>query len=858
MVIEELLHNGYELPLFKTLNSLVNHTRYMVNKKIFKEIYQLLDDSLLSWLDDLLILKPGYTKTGYHGLKRLPKSPTITHFKDLIRHHDWLMTFENISKYLKDISKVKLSQFAQEAKSIDASDIHQMIPERRYSLILCLLFQSQRKAKDSLITMFFRTIFRIHKNANRQLLDLREKEEQKTKHLVGAFREVIDVCKENSVSYEDIGKGVVQALSNHGGLDLLHNECEEVSALYSDTYFSLLWKYFSSNRQTLFKLINILNIKTSDNNQPILDALNVVLINIKNKGKYLTEEINISFIPDKWKKLVLEKTTEGVQINRRSLEIAVLSCIASELRSGDIYIEGSESYDDYRKELLPWGQCESLLAEFCQYSGIQKNKNSFVSLLKDKLTKLARSLDQRYPDIAELAIDDNGTPVLKRRVAKKRTPQATWLADEVKKRMPERNLMDILCNSHHYTDWAYQFGPITGFDSKIDNSVERYIVTNFAYGTRMGPTQTSKHLKGDMSSHMLSWINRRHITSSLLDNALTKLINCSHGFQLPKAWGTGKASAFDGTLCYIREDNLIAEHHIRYGHKGGIAYHHVSDQYIALFSTFIPCGVWEAVEIIDALLNNKSDIQPDTIHADTQGQSTVVFALAHLFGIKLMPRIRNWSDLKLFRPTKESKYDNIDSLFSSDSIDWNLIENHWEDMMQVILSIKAGKLSSSLLLRKLNNYSRKNKMYRAFQELGYVVRTLFLLEYISKIELRETITAETNKVEQYNQLCQWVSFGASELVASNDEEEMEKAIKYCDILTNSIILQNIVDMSDIIHQLAQEGHNIREDDIAFLSPYMTEHIKRFGDYFIDIQQVPKKINEEARSLTSVRWMKKAA
>ena len=136
--------------------------------------------------------------------------------------------------------------------------------------------------------------------------------------------------------------------------------------------------------------------------------------------------------------------------------------------------------------------------------------------------------------------------------------------------------------------------------------------------------------------------------------------------------------------------------------------------------------------------------------------------------------------------------------------------------------------------------------------------TLLRVSLILAERVRETITAETNKVEQYNQLCQWVSFGASELVASNDEEEMEKAIKYCDILTNSIILQNIVDMSDIIHQLAQEGHNIREDDIAFLSPYMTEHIKRFGDYFIDIQQVPKKINEEARSLTSVRWMKKVA
>ena len=167
-------------------------------------------------------------------------------------------------------------------------------------------------------------------------------------------------------------------------------------------------------------------------------------------------------------------------------------------------------------------------------------------------------------------------------------------------------------------------------------------------------------------------------------------------------------------------------------------------------------------------------------------------------------RIRNWKDLKFFRPTKNAKYKHIDSLFN-DTIDWDLIETHWPDLMQVVLSIRAGKMSSSLLLRKLNNYSRKNRLYRAFQELGHVIRTQFLLEYISNVELRETITATTNKVEQYNQLCDWTSFGSVELVASNDENEMEKAVKYNDIITNSVILQNIIDMSDIIHQLTQEG-----------------------------------------------------
>lgn len=130
----------------------------------------------------------------------------------------------------------------------------------------------------------------------------------------------------------------------------------------------------------------------------------------------------------------------------------------------------------------------------------------------------------------------------------------------------------------------------------------------------------------------------------------------------------------------------------RYGGYGAIAYHHISDTYIALFSHFIPCGVWKAIYIIDGLLKNKSDIQPDTVHADTQGQSTPVFALSHLLGINLMPRIRNWKDLTFFRPDKDKVYEHIDSLFN-DTIDWDIIEMHWKDLLQVVLSIKAGKIN---------------------------------------------------------------------------------------------------------------------------------------------------------------------
>jgi hypothetical protein len=194
---------------------------------------------------------------------------------------------------------------------------------------------------------------------------------------------------------------------------------------------------------------------------------------------------------------------------------------------------------------------------------------------------------------------------------------------------------------------------------------------------------------------------------------------------LPKLWGSGKHASADGMKWDLYERNLLSERHVRYGGYGGIGYYHVSDTYVALFSHFIPCGVWEAVYILDGLLKNRSDIQPDTVHADPQGQATPVFGLAYLLGIDLMPRIRNWKGLTLFRPSKTARYKHIDSLFT-DAIDWSLIETHLPDMLRVVLSIRAGRISAPTLLRKLGTHSRKNRLYQAFQEPRRVVRTTFL------------------------------------------------------------------------------------------------------------------------------------
>ena len=78
--------------------------------------------------------------------------------------------------------------------------------------------------------------------------------------------------------------------------------------------------------------------------------------------------------------------------------------------------------------------------------------------------------------------------------------------------------------------------------------------------------------------------------------------------------------------------------------------------------------------------------------------------------------------------------------------EWDLIERHYDDLMRVVLSVAAGKISSVTLLRRLSTYSRRNNFYKAFREVGRVIRTIQLLRYLSDPQLRRRTTAATNKV----------------------------------------------------------------------------------------------------------------
>ncbi|CTP86073.1 hypothetical protein XTPLMG728_1796 [Xanthomonas translucens pv. poae] len=37
----------------------------------------------------------------------------------------------------------------------------------------------------------------------------------------------------------------------------------------------------------------------------------------------------------------------------------------------------------------------------------------------------------------------------------------------------------------------------------------------------------------------------------------------------------------------------------------------------------------------------------------------------------------------------------------------------------------------------------------------------------------------------------------------------------------------------------RQGWEMKWEDVAFLSPYVASHVKRFGDHLIDVEPIPK-------------------
>lgn len=840
--IEELVRQSYLLPAFSTLNRLANRIRSQTHQEYFQNVIRQLTDEDQALLDQLLVVNEEDPYTSFTSLKRITGRLTRGNIDLTIERLKSVMSYQYLMPYLSVLPSTKVGMFAAQAHSLQVSDLLDINQPQRYTLLLCFLHHIQTALRDDLATMLIKRMNKVRNNAKKNLDEIKCEQRDIREAFIDMFAHVVHMTRQTPDNTQ-LGKDIRQLVKDAGGADQLWQDYEAMMAYHQDNYLPLIWRNYSSYRSVLFDLIDILDIQSTTQEQQLVQALEFIQSHRYHTRKYLADEVDISFLSQRWQTLIIDYHKGKRRYNRRHLEAAIFMAVASELKTGDLYVVDSEDYADYRQQLLSWEDCKPHLEDYCKVLNLPTTAKKFVEQLQKQLRSAIQPFDTNFPSSQTLTFDTDNKLTLKR-LTKIETPDGfDELEYQLQTRMPQRQILDILSRLHRWFPFTRHLGPQSGSQSKMPDTDLRYLLTLFGYGCNLGAKQTAQHSRLPVTDRILRHINAQHISIHQLDKVIRDTINQYARFDLPRFWGTGKAAAADGTQFDLYSNNLLAEQHVRYGGYGGIAYHHISDTYVALFSHFINVGVWEAVYIFDGLLQNKSDIQPDTLHADTHGQSEPVFGLSHLLGIQLMPRIRNWKKLTFYRADAHDTYEHVDDLFTA-VIDWELILTHWQDLMQVAISIQQGHVMPSMLLRKLRHDSNKNRLYRAFREVGRVIRTIFLLRYVANPDLRRQVGTVTNQMEAFNGFSKWLFFGDDGKIKHNDPVEQEKRIKYNDLISNLVMLHNVIDMTKLLQQLKQEGYAVNSKTLARISPYLTEHIQRFGEYVIDMEQEVEPISFE--------------
>ena len=179
--------------------------------------------------------------------------------------------------------------------------------------------------------------------------------------------------------------------------------------------------------------------------------------------------------------------------------------------------------------------------------------------------------------------------------------------------------------------------------------------------------------------------------------------------------------------------------------------------------------------------------------------------------------------------TVNAHYDALNGL-ARNRINTRLIAENWDEICRLTASLRADTVVPSAILRTLQRGPSPSSLARALAELGRVVKTLHVLEYVHDPAYRRTIHRLLSRGERRNALARDVFHGQRGQLRKHYQVGQENQLDSLGIMINIIVLWQTVYIQAAFDHLAANGYPLDPADIARLSPLGHPTINLDGRY----------------------------
>jgi TnpA family transposase len=819
--------------------SLVGGAREAARRETAARVAGLCTPERCRLLDGLLRVDPDLGVARASWLRRFAVAACP---RDLLEEMDKLVFLRELGAGDWDLGVLPAQRVAALARWVQAASnqaLAQSSPQRRYPALLAFAVLRVVELTDELVDLFDKLLGDINAKARKRLGDYQQSIAAAANDKVLLLAEIARVLLDPDLD-DDNRLAALFAAVPKDRLAAALADCERIARPADNSHIDLLGDHYSKLRQCVPRLLEVLTFCSHRDAGELLAGIEVLRELNRTGRRKVPRDAPLTFVPKAWMPFV---ACGPDTVSRRFWELALLWRLRDGLRSGDVWVQDSRRYADPETYLLDRDRWDGMRSDYCSAVGRPRSG-------RERVAQLGRELDEELASFAGMLTRGEGPVRLDgdRLVVGRDTgddPPASVkgfksLLGEV---FPQVELAEVVIAIDSACGFSKHLLHAGGAKHRSPAMLIHLYAAILAQATNLGPVAMARAsgLSYDQVAHATAW----YLREETLTPAIDEVINYHHRLPAARAWGDGTFASSDGQRFPVQVKAANAGALPRYfGFGRGLSVlTSVTDHYATFGTKVIPTRVREGLHALDeifALRERDSELRIAEHTTDTAGFTDLLFGAYDVVGLFFCPRIRDLADQRLWLPAQSTPPKLVAPLVAN-RVTLDPILACWDDLLRLGASIHEGEVLPSLLLTKLQAFPRQNALARALQDYGRLVKTLFILRYLQRPEMRKRVGRQLNKGENLNGLREAVYFAHLGQIRHRQLIDQTAQALCITLVVNCIAAFNAGLLHPAVHRLRAAGFEIDDADVAHAGPTMSEHILVHGRYHYDLNRPPKQL-----------------